>query len=1045
MWQLSSIRRWGPQLETPCTGRWDTGNPQYVSRSDGRTVSLSADSATNYSAPMSISTESYSQSVTYNSWLGITSTTGANGEQLSMTYDSTGRPLTGTSAYGGVTTYTYSPFSSAPPLWQQESGADGVTKTTLDGMGRPIRVERGDSSGTKSIVDTVYQPCACSPLGKIQEVSQPYAPGGTPVWTVYTYDGLGRTVSVLQPDGASITKYSYSGNTTTVTDPAGEWKTFTKDVLGNLTTVVEPDPSNRPGGTLTTTYTYDWMNHVSGVTMTRAGTTQTRSFIYNDAGLLTSATNPENGTVNYYYRSDNTLWYKHDAKGQDTVYRYDGQNRLYMIQRYPQGQANSEDVCQRTTYAYGTNPSAYNYGRLVSAQTSPGGYCVGYGTAPIPSYGESYTYNAAGGVASKSIVSNMFRVGLTPEYSPLVTYGYDSYGRSTTVRYPIYSDLLFTSQNNASNIPTTFTTSYDSMGRPTGMTDDRAFAWVQNGTYDYAGRPQSMQILSTAETRAYNASGQLSSIGWETPGFAHMTGGMSGGLAYIYSTTQNNGQIQQMVDTVSGETIAYQYDALKRLTSASSSAIPGSSAASWTETFGYDGFGNLTGKTLNGILQSIPVVAQSNRLSSAVYDANGNMTSGAGATLTYNVDNRMISAAEGSGGIEYYEYAPDGKRVWRQRSSGIWEFTFYGSHGERLGVYSASAVLPGCACIRQEMNVLFAGKLIWQGVPNGTVSITGTVLSDRLGSNRNGARFYPYGDEISSTANDRMKFGTYTRDSYTGLDYADQRFYASTYGRFATVDVSMENINPADPLSWNSYAYTEGDPINFNDPLGLLKCSDAFDSDSGKTLGTEILANNDAALLGRVDWAESDGGQANGFQTQDYFDEKEAVAVSIMNRVDILNYRILISNGSGGYLNPVSLGWGPVNASLTQVLDQAGQYASVSGGNIDAAFQKKLTTVLSEDATSHDCINLANSYQAGLYATEHILQDPFASEGLTTSFHHGTATGSLEPYFGAFQSPNNFFGIPGSNVVYNPTGAPPPRPSRPTRPRPPQGRRNAVR
>ncbi len=447
------------------------------------------------------------------------------------------------------------------------------------------------------------------------------------------YRGLGRTVSVLQPDGASTTKYAYSGNQTTVTDPAGNWKTFTKDVLGNLTTVQEPDPLNRPGGTLTTSYTYDWMNHVSGVTMTRAGTTQTRSFNYNDAGLLTSATNPENGTVNYYYNGDNTLWYKHDGKGQDTVYSYDGQKRVYMIQRYPQGKANSEDLCQRATYGYGTDPSIYNYGRLVSVQGSPGGYCAGYGTSPVPSYGESYTYNPAGGVASKSITSGMFN----GEYSPLVTYGYDSYGRTTTVRYPIYNDLIFTTQNNSSNIPTTFTTSYDSMGRPSGMTDDRGFAWVQNGTYDYAGRPQSMQIVSTTETRAYNVSGQLSSIGWNTPGFGQMTGGMTGGLAYIYLPTQNNGQIQQMVDTVSGETIVYQYDALKRLTSASSSAIPGSSAANWTETFGYDGFGNLTGKTLNGILQSIPVVAQSNQLSSAVDDANGNMTSGAGATIATQV------------------------------------------------------------------------------------------------------------------------------------------------------------------------------------------------------------------------------------------------------------------------------------------------------------------------------------------------------------------------------------------------------------------------
>ena len=61
--------------------------------------------------------------------------------------------------------------------------------------------------------------------------------------------------------------------------------------------------------------------------------------------------------------------------------------------------------------------------------------------------------------------------------------------------------------------------------------------------------------------------------------------------------------------------------------------------------------------------------------------------------------------------------------------------------------------------------------------------------ADRLGTNRaGGARFYPYGDEITSTAGDRTKFGTYNRDSFTGLDYADQRMYASGYGRFATAD-----------------------------------------------------------------------------------------------------------------------------------------------------------------------------------------------------------------------------------------------------------------
>ena len=88
---------------------------------------------------------------------------------------------------------------------------------------------------------------------------------------------------------------------------------------------------------------------------------------------------------------------------------------------------------------------------------------------------------------------------------------------------------------------------------------------------------------------------QLTGINWNTPGNAAMTGG----LQYGYSATQNNGQITQMTDTLSGETTVYQYDSLKRLTSAAATPALGSSAAAWTEQFGYDGFGNLTSKNLN--------------------------------------------------------------------------------------------------------------------------------------------------------------------------------------------------------------------------------------------------------------------------------------------------------------------------------------------------------------------------------------------------------------------------------------------------------------
>jgi RHS repeat-associated protein len=56
------------------------------------------------------------------------------------------------------------------------------------------------------------------------------------------------------------------------------------------------------------------------------------------------------------------------------------------------------------------------------------------------------------------------------------------------------------------------------------------------------------------------------------------------------------------------------------------------------------------------------------------------------------------------------------------------------------------------------------------------------------------------------------------------LACADQRFYASSYGRFNTPDQYVATGggtgDPDTPGSWNRYAYVIGDPVNFSDPNG---------------------------------------------------------------------------------------------------------------------------------------------------------------------------------------------------------------------------------
>jgi RHS repeat-associated protein len=94
-------------------------------------------------------------------------------------------------------------------------------------------------------------------------------------------------------------------------------------------------------------------------------------------------------------------------------------------------------------------------------------------------------------------------------------------------------------------------------------------------------------------------------------------------------------------------------------------------------------------------------------------------------------------------------------------------------------------------------------------------SIAGRKTSG--GTERN--YYYPWGEERSATANEREKFGTYFRDG-NGIDYADQRYYQSQYGRFMTADPYKASAGVESPGSWNRYAYVEGDPVNRYDPTG---------------------------------------------------------------------------------------------------------------------------------------------------------------------------------------------------------------------------------
>ncbi len=778
------------------------------------TVAVSPASGTNNAATGTLTPNGDPADNTTEQWnaaLNLTQATGPNGATTTIGYDAWARPAETTSPHGAVTTFTY---TNSPPTKKATTTGRWV-KTTSDGLGRTVKVESGNATTTVSVAETEYDSCACSPLGKVKRVSQPYAPGGTVYWTTYTYDGIGRTVSVAHAGNSGTTSYVYEGNTVKTTDAAGKWKKFTLDAMGNLTKATEPNPAG--GADVDSNYSYNVHSQLTQVTMTRGATTQTRTFVFDSNGRMTSSTNPENGTVSYTYHPDGQMATKTAANGNWVEYDWNAFKRPVQVRRF--SSSGLEDTCNRLDYSYNTNPLDMQFsenaqGRLTVVQW--GGI-----TCAAGQFAEMYSYTVAGAVTKKRLRLTRQSAPPNPPGSPPptstadldATYTHDTEGKVVSVQYPsTYTDGTIPPGTFQPVTGKTYINVYDSMQRLQRMYEQiSGVDWVSNVQYGAGGEMTQMTYGGSTETRQYNVRGQLTRLTWAgSPGVD---------LEYRYSATQNNGRITQMKDWATGEEVNYTYDSLNRLITAVTTG------PEWGLSFTYDGFGNKTQQTVTkgtGPQHSLTINPANNRITTAgfSYDSNGNLTATPTMSLGYDVENRLVRVDED---VDLYAYAPDNKRLWKKTGTAE-EVYFYGVGGMKLGTYKPAWEQPPLQpkilrMVELRTNLYFGSKLIASG--------GGTLVTDRLGSvviSSGGQRlqYYPYGEEKPSATGQNMeKFGTYYRDATTGFDYADQRYYGSQWGRFMTPDPYRASGGAANPGSWNRYVYVEGDPVNHLDPSGL--------------------------------------------------------------------------------------------------------------------------------------------------------------------------------------------------------------------------------
>jgi RHS repeat-associated protein len=262
------------------------------------------------------------------------------------------------------------------------------------------------------------------------------------------------------------------------------------------------------------------------------------------------------------------------------------------------------------------------------------------------------------------------------------------------------------------------------------------------------------------------------------------------------------GNVSSVNDLVNVETIAYAYDDLDRLLSASAPA---------GETFAYNAIGNLTSKggtalTYPAAGQPRPHAVTAFGTNSYGYDANGCMTTRnaqqGNQSLKYDPESRPVRVDLAGQSDAVARFAYDGSSGRRKRLDvngtihyvGVYERN--AGNGASVGEAVTKLYHANLGRMRRLIAVRKNGTLYWVG----TDHLGGTVrVADASFAPVDQMRYTPYGvprDAGTSLPTDHL-FTSQVYDASTGLYWYGSQAYDPHLGRFTAPDTLVPGGGPA--------------------------------------------------------------------------------------------------------------------------------------------------------------------------------------------------------------------------------------------------------